>query len=133
MDNMDTNVSEQVIEVLNHLSSKIGISIDWSQQNILPQVQDFMARYVQYKTQTNILGLIMWFLLLGLGVFLIYKGNKICQEGDIYGLYELWYVFGIVVVVLSIMFMMINITELIKLNTVPEMYLMELVKGYLIK
>lgn len=127
---MDTNISEQVIEVLNHLSNKIGISINWTRQNILPQVQDFMSRYVQYKTQTNILGLIIWFLLLGLGVLLIYKGKKICQEDDIYGLYELWYVFGIVAIVLSIIFTLFNVTELIKLNIIPEMYLMELMRGY---
>lgn len=31
-------LSKQIIDVLEYLSAKFGMSIDWSQQNILPYV-----------------------------------------------------------------------------------------------
>ena len=30
------NISQQIIEVLNALSEKVGIAIDWTSENILP-------------------------------------------------------------------------------------------------
>lgn len=42
-------MDNQIIETLDYLGKKIGIAIDWTAENIYPQVLDFMARYKNYE------------------------------------------------------------------------------------
>lgn len=39
-------VSNQIIEVLDYLCSKIGITIDWTESNVLPYVQTLLEKYI---------------------------------------------------------------------------------------
>ena len=42
-------MNNKIIEALNYLGEKIGIAIDWTAENVYPQVLDFMARYKIYE------------------------------------------------------------------------------------
>lgn len=37
-----------VVQVIDELSSKLGIAIDWSDENILPYLKDLVDRYAIY-------------------------------------------------------------------------------------
>ena len=51
-------MSQEIINVLNYISEKIGIAIDWTADNVLPQVLDILGRYRIFQ----IVGLSMWLL-----------------------------------------------------------------------
>ena len=38
-------MSEEIIKVLDYLGAQIGIAIDWSSENVWPQVMDILGRY----------------------------------------------------------------------------------------
>ena len=38
-------MSEEIIKVLDYLGAQIGIVIDWSAENVWPQVMDILGRY----------------------------------------------------------------------------------------
>lgn len=38
-------MSQEIINVLNYLGEQLGIAIDWSSENVLPQVTDILGRY----------------------------------------------------------------------------------------
>jgi hypothetical protein len=38
-------MSEEIINVLNYLGEQLGIGIDWSAENVWPQVMDILGRY----------------------------------------------------------------------------------------
>ena len=38
-------MSKEIIEVLDYLGAQIGIAIDWSSENVWPQVTDILGRY----------------------------------------------------------------------------------------
>ena len=38
-------MSEEIINVLNYLGEQLGIAIDWSAENVWPQVMDILGRY----------------------------------------------------------------------------------------
>ena len=38
-------MSQEIINVLNYLGEQLGIVIDWSSENIWPQVMDILGRY----------------------------------------------------------------------------------------
>ena len=46
-------MSEEIIKVLNYIGEQLGIAIDWTSENVWPQVLDIFGRY-------RILQLISW-------------------------------------------------------------------------
>ena len=36
-------------EAINELAKQFGVAIDWSQENIMPQINDLINRYAQYR------------------------------------------------------------------------------------
>lgn len=48
-------MSDAIIKVIDHLAEKIGVAVDWTAENILPQVLDIMARYRAYEIVLNLL------------------------------------------------------------------------------
>lgn len=51
-------MNNKIIEVLDYLGEKIGLAIDWSANNVYPQVMEFLTRYRTYEIVTDVLWLI---------------------------------------------------------------------------
>lgn len=47
-------VSEQIIEVFDHLAQKFGVVIDWGQQNVIPYIQKLCNKYITWEIATSI-------------------------------------------------------------------------------
>lgn len=52
-------ISEQVIEVLNYICEKIGITIDWTSANIVPYLNELCEKYIRYEIATSFVWLII--------------------------------------------------------------------------
>ena len=46
-------MSEEIIKVLDYLGAQIGIAIDWSSENVWPQVTDILGRYRLFELATT--------------------------------------------------------------------------------
>lgn len=46
-------ISSQIIEVLNDLCTKFGFAVDWSQENILPYLQELVGKYISWEMATS--------------------------------------------------------------------------------
>ena len=46
-------VSAQIIEVLNDLCMKFGLAIDWSQENVLPCLEELAGKYITWEIATS--------------------------------------------------------------------------------
>lgn len=51
--------SDQIIEVFDYLGEKLGISIDWTSENILPYIQTLCGKYINWEIATSIVWLIV--------------------------------------------------------------------------
>lgn len=60
-------MDNKVIEVLDYIGEKLGIAIDWTAENVWPQVMDVLDRYRIFKMVSN--GL--WIVIL-LGVVIVF-------------------------------------------------------------
>lgn len=60
-------MNNKIIEVLDYLGEKIGLAIDWSANNVYPQVMEFLTRYRTYEIVTDAL----W-VLLGIAIIFFY-------------------------------------------------------------
>lgn len=76
-------MSTQIIEVLNDLCGKFGLAIDWSQENIIPYLQELASKYISWEIATSwmyiILGIVL--ILLGLTIMILEIKNKIDLDG----------------------------------------------------
>lgn len=42
-------MSDQVIKILEYMGEKIGVAIDWTQENVLPYAEDLIKRFITYN------------------------------------------------------------------------------------
>ena len=140
-------MSEQIIKILEYMGDKIGVAIDWTQENVMPYVEDLVRRFITLNIVECVLGIVLF---LGFGgvaaiMWKIYcrgketaikkkEGNAIydyyCDGPEIGGMFL---VVGMVIAILiSILGVAINISELVKWIIVPEFQIIEEV-AYLIK
>lgn len=129
------SVSDQIIAVLDDLCTKFGIAIDWTAENILPQVQDLCERYILFEIYTSVAwGVIMLavtaIVLLFCGVF-HRKAKEIKYDIDRFHSWAAvisWVLFGIMLFV-TIMVFCNQVFDIIECCTIPEKVILEYIKG----
>ena len=139
-------MSEEIIKVLDYLGEKFGVAIDWTQENILPYLQDLLSRFAGYR----IICSIFWIVAAIVGCFLtVYFGKKMVasfktakeKKTDTL-LFEAWEdsieltmlgIFAILgfiaLAVTSICVFFCFAEELIKWIVIPELSMIEYLKG----
>lgn len=125
-------MSEQIIRVLDYLAQKFGIAIDWTADNILPQVQRIYEHCILYLRILSITDLINFLLIAVLGVVLIafairYLIKK--YEDDfclIMGL--VCSICGGVALIVGVIASIDSINEVIKAFCFPELSVLEYIK-----
>jgi len=139
-------MSQEIINVLNYLGEQLGIAIDWTSDNIWPQVMDILGRY-------RILEIIITGLWVFVEIFMIItsiviftkmaKGltkfkntkednfwwHKAYSTYDMTGFGGVLLVIGIISVVLGVVFIFPNIRYLFEWIIVPEIKYLEMLKG----
>ena len=142
--------SEQFKEIFELICEKIGVVIDWSQENVVPYVMDFLKRYVAYNIVEEIL-LILFSIVLIVGVVIFFriivKDRARCESKkkdtafwDYYYYNEdagaglgaaFGFIFGSIILVGGITMFCCGISELLKWCLVPEFQIVEKI-SYLI-
>ncbi len=52
-------VSNEIIKVLDYLCEKVGVTIDWTNSNVLPYVEQLCTKYIKWEIVTSIAWLII--------------------------------------------------------------------------
>ncbi|MCU6009137.1 hypothetical protein H3U41_19955, partial [Clostridioides difficile] len=68
--------SEQIIKILDNLSDKFGMTIDWSNKNVIPYLQTLTTKYINYEIATSVFWIIICVIGVILGILLIYMDRK---------------------------------------------------------
>lgn len=126
------NASEQIINVLNALCAKIGVSIDWTSTNVLPYLQTLCERYAKYVTASSIFYIVfagggLLAIAVGLLMFIRKKHNNIDWRYDMYP----YVLIGLsaILIFISLIVISVNAGDIIKAITVPEALIADYVKN----
>lgn len=46
--------SQEIINVLDYLCRKFGVTIDWTSENVMPYLEELCGRYIKYEVYTSI-------------------------------------------------------------------------------
>lgn len=76
------SVSNEIIKVLDELTKKFGVVIDWASQNVLPQIQDFLARYVKYEIVSYSIKSVISLIIVIIASIMMFKVIKPCINRD---------------------------------------------------
>lgn len=58
------NVSDQIIQVLDALCDKFGIAIDWTANNVIPQLEVLCKKFIRFEICTSIFWIVFGTVLL---------------------------------------------------------------------
>lgn len=57
-------MSDEVIKILDALTERLGLAIDWSSSNVLPYFQQLCNKYIKYEIATSIIWIVIGMVLL---------------------------------------------------------------------
>ena len=136
-------MDNKVIEVLDYMGEKLGIAIDWTSANVMPQVMEFMGRYQVYAIVEHGIRIIMFMILVALiGVFLkiMFKGIATKDHDNIW--YDAsWSTDGLIPIMITIVLVIVagvaiaevidHVFDVAKWALIPEIQFVETFSEYL--
>lgn len=114
-------ISDEVIKVLEYLCDKIGFTIDWTSNNVLPYVEQLCTKFIKWETSTSIGWIVIMLLLIIIGFIF----SKVVDWDGIEKLI-FWMIVVIAVIVASI-----QAFDIIKCYTFPEKAIYDYVNMHL--
>lgn len=125
-------MSDEIIKTLNAVCDKIGIAVDWSNQNIVPYVKDLLHRCQNYLIVNDIFWVVLWLIIGGLTLLFLKKSIRMFNNNDC----DVDVVIPIIIsVVLCVVFVLVlsgfivKAGDLIKSICLPEIRLFEYYKA----
>lgn len=106
-------ISSEIIEVLEYLGQKFGIAIDWTAKNVQPYLEELVAKFIAWETQTSI----AWIVIMGAISVIALIGailTHIFGDGEL-----MWWIFGITLFV-AIIVISVQVFDIIECRTFPE-------------
>ncbi len=65
------NISKEILNTIDGLGERFGIVIDWSKENVYPQVADVCERFIHYKLACQWVWFTLCAIILTIGIVLI--------------------------------------------------------------
>ena len=75
-------VSDQIIKVLDEVGKRFGLAIDWTQQNVVPYIEQLGQRIVNYELWTSVVWIVIMTILLISSIFILKKSIKNISSYD---------------------------------------------------
>ena len=118
-------MADQIIQVLDDLSERIGVSIDWSSENVLPYVQELFTKLVNYRLTTSIIWLVVAAALIVVSVVIIKKAirtYRLWQDDEAsddaaFG----WWALSIILLIVVVLIILFQAPVTIRCLTFPEL------------
>lgn len=111
-------ISTQIITVLDELCRRFGLAIDWSQESVMPYLQELAGKYINWEIATSKAYMILGGVLLAIGVILF-----VC------GLYNDWEavdcVFGVCISVTGLIIIGVQTVDILTCVHFPERQIAE--------
>lgn len=126
-------MSKEIIKVLDELGKRFGIALDWSNQNIMPYLQELMRRFICYRNVTACIWTIISIAMTITGAVTIKFLNK-WRKSDNYDksyssdddlIAAMGYIFSIGIIMLGVGLIIGNLLGIAKNICMPEMVVYE--------
>lgn len=119
-------VSQQIIQVLDAISDKFGLAVDWSQNNILPYIRQLGEKVVKYEISTSIVWIVIGLIGIALGIRLLICDKKKDKYDAMKGMFT-WV--GVFIIFIFLIIIIIEVFDIVACYAFPEKVWIEYVQG----
>ena len=129
-------VSEQIVQVIDALCEKFGIAMNWTSENVIPYIELLCKKLVAYEIGTSIAWTVI---MISLSIGSIVATKKLAPifikkiEKDRWSNWDVgagFAIAGLIIInLISIIVIGIQIMDIIKCLTFPEMYIFEYISA----
>ena len=116
-------MSDEIIKVLDDLSERFGVAIDWSAENVLPYAQELFQKFVNYEIWTSV----FWLVICLLFIVLIISKAKWIAENDFDGFLV---TAAILALIASLVVISVQALDIITALTFPEKLLFDYINSH---
>lgn len=129
-------MSNEVIKILDDLSKRFGVAIDWSSENVLPYLKELSERVVKHETVILIVNIL--FCMTTIAIMYFVGKRVLCffwkkYKEDKYSTYDFWaYLLGLIMAILFVVLFVTIVSDankLITCLTLPEKVLIDFMKN----
>ena len=107
-------ISSQIIEVLDDLCRRFGIVIDWSDENVMPYLQELAGKFISWEIATSKMWIVVAAIAIILGVIIFAVDIKISFM-DGFGV-----MIGLIIVFIAIAVAVCQVYEILTCIHFPE-------------
>jgi hypothetical protein len=107
-------VSKEIIEVLDYIGEKIGVTIDWTSDNVIPYVKELCEKFVSWEIGTSY----AWIAIAGFMFVLALVFTIIINRCSDWDGVE-WLIFGVISIA-AIIIIGTQVFDIIECKTFPE-------------
>lgn len=107
-------ISDEVIKILEYLGEKIGVTIDWTSNNVFPYIEQLCEKYVLWEVSTSF----AWIVIMVCVSILTLIFTTIIKKVSDWGGFN-WFIF-VVVLAISIFVIGYQVFDIIECKTFPE-------------
>lgn len=128
-------MGEEIIKVLDNLSQKFGIAIDWTNQNIIPYLKELITRFIEMKNIQAIMWIIISSIAIIVSIITIVLLTKWIKKNDIDEYYEgyiitvLGYTLAIIAILAFAIVLFCNTQGLIQNIYIPELSILQYINN----
>ena len=116
-------MDQQIINVLDDLSTRFGVVVDWTSDNVLPYLEDLYSRLVKYLLLTRIFEIVIFAIISFISAVYIYKFIKKISVIPWYSMSAIAItimVFAVCGLFIATLVILMLIQGIISLCTIPE-------------
>lgn len=140
-------MSKEIIEVLEYISGKIGVAIDFTSENVWPQVMEVLSRYGRYEITANVITLLVCFILMAICVralrmvfkdYCKYKNEEVStvfwrvgRYGGATDMCVLIVAFSYVVLFIAFIVCAFHCNDLLRWIYIPEIQILDMLDTYI--
>lgn len=139
-------MSQEIINVLNYLGEQLGIAIDWTSENVWPQVMDILGRYRLLEIVSSCLWIVIQIAFVVYALIVLVKCFKASAKIRVTKQDNFWWYSGystnwlsgagaVLVITASIFggtslcMLPVQVGDLLRWFIVPEIKYLEMLKG----
>lgn len=123
-------MSDEIIKVLDSLSEKFGMTIDWTSQNVLPYLQDLMNRFISLQNAKAIAWIVILSILVIAIIIFIIVGIRLGKKEEDEEITAITIFIGIIALICLLIPLIGNIFGLMQNIYTPELTLLEYITNY---
>ena len=113
-------ISDEIIKVLEYLCGKIGVTIDWTSENVIPYIQTLCEKLVSWEIATSIAWIVI-------AIFAIIASSFLLKVD----LDDFQYFIFVCCLVAGILVTCVQTFDIIECCTFPEKTIYEYIKQYI--